>query len=344
MRGSFVMQLNPNILKLIEKACKGKKHIKLTVGFIYDGKTIIKVFDENGEIQNGNFIYEIASITKVFTASLLSKYVYENKLSLDDSIQKYFNGLDSNTYYPTLKRLATHTAGYSMALPFTLSEYLATPFKGFPALPNVDKIQHVLEKNKRQNRDYSWRYSNFGFMLLGHAIGVASGKGYWNAMDEFLSNELFLQNTYTGTCTGKNLHGFNNKNEDCGNVEYNRIPEYPSGEGDMSSTAEDLLKFAQLNMHEERPYLSFCHKKQVVVSPYLFTMILSKMGVKKFDMGLGWWLDRKNNNIIQHGGDSDSFSSCLLIDKEKKVASVVLSNYKMDVIKIGLSVLANLQR
>ena len=83
-----------------------------------------------------------------------------------------------------------------MALPFSWSEFLSTPLKGFPPLPNVDMIKVVLQKNQRKNKDYPWQYSNYGFILLGHAIGVISGRGYWKTMDGFLSNELELQKTY----------------------------------------------------------------------------------------------------------------------------------------------------
>ena len=104
----MMYELGLEIQSLIEKACRGKKHIKLTIGCVLDGEKTVKVFNENGVIKNENYIYEIASITKTFTASLLAKYIHENKMSLDDSIQKYFVGLDANKYYPTLKRLATH--------------------------------------------------------------------------------------------------------------------------------------------------------------------------------------------------------------------------------------------
>jgi len=338
-----MLRLNTDIIKDIKKACKGKKHIKLTVGILSNNEKNISVFNENGEIQNENYIYEIASITKTFTASLLAKYIHENKISLDDSIQKYFDGLSKNTYYPTLKRLATHTAGYSMALPFTWRAFLLTPLKGFPPLPNVDEIKIVLQKNHRKDKDYPWQYSNFGFILLGHVIGSVSGKGYWDTMENFLSNELALQNTYTGTNPEKNLHGYNNKNKDCGNYMFVKSPEIPSGEGDISSTAEDLLKYAEINIHEKKPYISFCHKKHANADSMSAAFLCSITGIKGIDMGLGWMLKKDNNNILLHSGDSDSFSSFLAIDKEKKLASVILSNYKINTYKIGLSILDYLQ-
>ncbi|MEK4819111.1 MULTISPECIES: hypothetical protein [Priestia] len=86
-------------------------------------------------------------------------------------------------------------------------------------------------------------------------------------------------------------------------------------------------------MDEDKPYLSFCHKKYA-------------NGTKKFDMGLGWLLLKKNNNVILHGGGTGCFSSFLGIDKEKKVASVVLANYRLSRNKdehIGMSLLESLQ-
>ena len=89
-----------------------------------------------------------------------------------------------------------------------------------------------------------------------------------------------------------------------------------SSAGAISSTVDDLLKYAKINIDEEKPYLSLCHKKH-------------GNGNKKYDMGFGWWLLKKNNHVILHGGGTGCFSSFLGIDKEKKVASVVLANYRL---------------
>ena len=46
-------------------------------------------------------------------------------------------------------------------------------------------------------------------------------------------------------------------------------------------------------------------------------------------MGLGWWLDKRNNNIMMHSGNTLCFSSFLGINKEKKISVVLLSNYPL---------------
>ncbi|ADF38572.1 hypothetical protein BMD_1717 [Priestia megaterium DSM 319] len=103
---------------------------------------------------------------------------------------------------------------------------------------------------------------------------------------------------------------------------------------EVSPPAEDLLKYAKINMYEDKPYLSSCHKKH-------------GNGTKKFDMGLGWLLLKKNNNVVLHGGGTGCFSSFLGIDKENKVASVVLANYRLgrnNDEHIGMSLLESLQK
>ncbi|WP_246277178.1 beta-lactamase family protein [Neobacillus endophyticus] len=64
-------------------------------------------------------------------------------------------------------------------------------------------------------------------------------------------------------------------------------------------------------------------------------------------MGLSWFLLKKNNNVCLHGGGTGCFSSFLGFDKEKKVAAVVLANYRLginDDEKIGFSLLESLQK
>jgi len=332
-KGEFMPQLDAKSLELINKTCKDKKHIKLTVGLLSGNERTIKTFGENGEIDNKNFTYEIGSITKTFTASLLAKHVHKGSMSLDDSIAKYVDGLDPSRYYPTLRRLATHTAGYSSTLPFTRREYFALiiglirasespgtlPFK-----LDFEKMRDLLETNKLKDKDYNWRYSNFGMALLGYAIGVASGAGYHASMGDFLTTELGLSHTFTSANPGRLITGYTRKNVDCGNWIWGDDLTAPAG--DISSTADDLLTYAAINMHELRPYLAMCHQKNADVNSMLF---------KSSNMGLGWLIRKDNSNIIWHNGGTGAFSSYLGIDKNRKCAVVVLANYRIDPNSIG---------
>ncbi|MDR0301375.1 MAG: beta-lactamase family protein [Treponema sp.] len=329
--------LNQDTVNLIKKAVKGKKYIKLNIGIMAGGQTIIKTFGENGEIDYENNVYEIGSITKTFTASLMAKYISQDQMRLNDPINKYIPGLDPDKYYPSLQRIATHTAGYSAIYPLSNWEFAGLGKdllfgKGKTQQENpfnmdFNKMLELIQKSKLKDRDYKWKYSNFGISLLGYAIGSVSGCGYWDTMTDFLANDLELKNTYLGTVSNKNLKGFNSKNEDCGNWQWDKDGTSVSC-GGLSSTAEDLLAYARANMYEEKNYLALCHKKYASAS-------------KKNDMGLAWGLDKKNNNIMDHQGGTGCFSSTLVIDKEKKTAVVLLSNYRLAglEVKIGTSIL-----
>ncbi|WP_238158918.1 hypothetical protein [Priestia megaterium] len=67
-----MFEISDETLRLINKACKGKKHLKLTVGYLTDNQSIIKIYNERGEIESSKkYHYEIGSIT--FTTSFFGK-------------------------------------------------------------------------------------------------------------------------------------------------------------------------------------------------------------------------------------------------------------------------------
>jgi CubicO group peptidase (beta-lactamase class C family) len=335
--------MNTEIRSLIAKQCKGKPNIKLTVGYLLDGSPTVSVFDESGEIDNVDYIYEIASITKTFTASLIAKYLHEGKLSLDDSLDAYLPNLPKKGYYPTIKRLLTHTSGYARNLPASRAAYLKLGLHMtndlFASTLYMDeqKMMEILSRIKLSDKDYGWQYSNFGFGLLGYIIGKVSGKGYSATMDEFLSIDLQLQNAYTGACPNKNLPGYNKYEPSGGNMDWSG--NHLRSAGDMSATAKDLLRYAEINAKEELPYLSICHKRYAKHS-FLISSLLD------VDMGLGWWTGRKEPWLM-HGGDTALFSSALVADKKRKTAAVVLSNYpnnSMNLFKIAIPLLQNINQ
>ena len=317
-------QLEQKVIELIKAFTKGKKHLKLNIGVLVGNQSYMKTFNETGEMDYENNIYEIGSITKTFTASLLSKYVYENKMQLSDPISKYIQELDSDKYYPSLLKLATHTSGYSQTFPLSNWENLKMTIEFLlgndkkvsqtPLKMDYNKMVVYINKTQIENKEYKPKYSNFGIALLGYIIGSVSGNGYWDTMNDFVKNELGLQKTYLGTIDGKNLKGYSPKNEDRGNWKWEKDNLLLAPTGALSSTAEDLLAYAKGYLHEEKPYFVPCGQEHVSIS-------------KDAGMGLSWNLDKKNN-IISHTGGTGCFLSCLAINKKNNTSFVYLSNYR----------------
>lgn len=103
----------------IKRLYKGRNHVDLSIGILKDGQAAYARFDPAGnEVSGPPAIYPVGSICKVFTASLLAKYVAEGRLDLAASIREYLPDLPER-WYPNLERLATHTSGYKTQ-PYTL--------------------------------------------------------------------------------------------------------------------------------------------------------------------------------------------------------------------------------
>lgn len=144
----------------------------------------IAVYDENGityNIYGGeynlNYDYEIGSATKTFTAMLISRAVEEGKINLDDNISNYLEL--ENRYYPTIKRIITHTSGFK---PYYLSfQKIKNYFSGGNDFYNISKEQLLkeLNKTKLEDKDYDFNYSNFGISTLGLILEKVYYKDYW---------------------------------------------------------------------------------------------------------------------------------------------------------------------
>ncbi|BFH14209.1 beta-lactamase family protein [Paenibacillus melissococcoides] len=331
------MGFNSDVLHLVEKNTKKKKreNMLMTIGFVSGEDTIIKVYDHHGEMKDApSYNYEIGSVTKTFTTSLMAKFASENRLDLNDSIQKYLKDLPHNQYYPTLKRLATHTSGYSSFVPFQLTEYMnmlvGAVVKGcIKNNPFYDKSQinwmSIIQSKQLKDQDYKYAYSNFGISILGHILSLLANKNYSAAMDDFIANDLGLSNTYVGTYRKTNLHGYNKANQDCGNWQWG-TDNFFAPSGAITSTAEDLLLYVKHQMGNEKPYLSLCHQKHAAAT-------------KKFDIGLGWEI-HKNSNLIYKDGGTGCFTSYVGFEKSKRRGAVVLSNYLLlNIAKIGEALL-----
>jgi len=331
-------QFSEETKSLIKKFCKGKTHMKLTIATLVNGEATYQIFGADGEIPYKSYGYEIGSMTKTFVGIMLAKNIHEGKMSLDDSISKYVDGLDMSKYYPTLKRLATHTAGYG-GIPITgwdIAKFVFNDiFKGSmncgklpPFNMDLERMKKLLRETTVEDKDYPWKYSNFGIGVLGYAIGVVSSKGYWDTINDFLNNELGLTQTFTGNSPNKILQGYDRNNKNIGNWEWGN--DYIAPAGCLRSTAEDILAYARINMNEEKPYLAMAHKKYADLS-------------KEWEQGLGWLQEPNNHNIIYGMGGTGAFYSFLGIDKQKKVACTILSNYLIDLKHtIGKSVLKDL--
>ncbi len=276
----------------------------------------VAIYDENGVTYNVygaeynlNYDYEIGSITKTFTSMLVSEAIEEGKINLNDNISKYLKL--ENRYYPTIKRIITHTSGLK---PYYLSvQKIINYFAGGNDFYNISKEQLLeeLNKTKLEDKDYNFNYSNFGVATLGLVLEKVYDKNYIELLEEYLE-QLDMNNTTIATGTG-NLSGYWKWNEDDGYI--------PTGA--IISNVQDMSKYLETLITSDENYVMKTQEplKDVNVVNEIYDMF----DINVDSVGMTWMIDNKNN-IIWHNGSTTNFNSYIGFNREKKVGVVVLSN------------------
>lgn len=304
----------------------------ITVGIVRDGEMTFEVYGENGRpLPRNEHIYEIGSITKTFTTSLLCKAVSEGRIALDQPIDAYLD-LGPKEHYPTIQELATHTSGYKEY--YIEKPMISNFFEGENAFRGIsgEMLLQRLEKTELKKADHPFRYSSFGTAVLGAVLEQVYGKEYTPLMNEYISEDLGLANTRISDGTGDLSHYWTWAQDDA------YIPA-----GALTSTISDMMRYLAIHMSEKQDYLAVSHE---ALAPGDAPAAYAKTGVRIDAIGLGWIIDEENNIIWHNGGTSD-YNSYLGFDKEKQIGVVILSNlppkHRIPATIMGIELLTSLQ-
>ncbi len=300
--------------KLIKRGFSGVILVAQNDDIIFNKAYGRKNTQENG-LNDLNTIFDICSITKQFTAAGILKLSMQNKISINDNLSKYFNGIPNDKKNITIHQLLTHSSGLTAGIgddydAITEEEFLGQVF-------NSKLISPIGEK---------FNYSNIGYSLLGLIIEKASGLDY----ETFLNAEIFKPSkmNHTGYVipdwnTNEVANGFLDGTEAKKPNEENWSTEGPylnlKGNGGILSRASDMLLWSQairnntvLNEAATSKYL-YPHFESNSVYPYY---------------GYGWGIENNDseNKLVVHGGGSDLFASDLWMYPKKGITIIVLSN------------------
>ena len=250
-----------------------------------------------------------------------------------DQIDKYID-LPENEYYPNLKRLVTHTSGYKE---YYFDWQMASNFfhrqeNDFYGI-NKDRVTKKLGEIELDNKDYKFKYSNFGMAAVGRILSSVYSTEYGQLINNFIANDLKLENTRISDGTG-NLSGYWNWKSDDAYL----------ATGGLTSTISDMMQYVKLQMSSDIPYLS--HGHEIVAEVNATTKQYEKMNIRIDGVGMGWMIDSQNN-IIWHNGGTSNFNSYVAFDKNKQIGVVILSNcspnYRIPATVMGVKLMMLLQ-
>ncbi len=259
-------------------------------------------------------VFDLASITKPFTATAIMLLVEEGKVGLDERINGYLPGAPEAWRDITVRHLLTHTAGLKHDF---WPEFGGHPKTHYSTVELFEAASHLpLDFAPGQH----WQYSDQGYFLLGMIIEKANGRRY----DEFLEERIFSRLGMSATAVlgqdsraiVKNRASTYTLHE--GQLARFRVPYWTaelSPEGGLWSTVKDLARWEAALSNEELPTRSSLNE--------MWTPLKLNNGFGH-GYGLGWFLrEIRGHRVIHHSGLS---GTDLLRLPDDKLTVIVLTN------------------
>jgi serine-type D-Ala-D-Ala carboxypeptidase/endopeptidase len=323
-----------------------KAVVGLVVGVIDGDKTYTACVgrqSKDGPAPDEKTVFEIGSITKVFTGQLLADAVIRGEVNLDQPVAEL---LGKDVVVPKfdgrpirLVDLATQTSGLPR-LPDNLN-VLANPLNPYADYKVDDLLKFLAEHKLRRSPGDEFEYSNLGMGLLGTALAKHSGKTYEALAIERICKPLGMDDT---TIT---LSGDQKKRMAAGfNALGIPIPPWDipalAGAGALRSTLHDMLTFARANLSPETTELAqaikLAHKSK-------FTIRAATEKVSQSaEIGLGWQITiDRGGTILWHNGMTGGYASYMALVPSQHWGVVVIGNTACDEIdKVGEGLLINM--
>ena len=315
---------------------KEKRGVGIVVGLIDEahGTRVIpfgRTALEGGLAVNSRTMFEIGSITKVFTSLLLAEAVARGEIKLDDPVAKYLppevRMPTRNGRQITLLDLATQRSGLPRLPTDMKPANPADPYADYPAAQLYAWLSGYTLTRDIGSR---YEYSNLGVALLGRALAHRSGMDYEQLVVTDVCRPLGMADTRI--MLPKELQSRMAAPHDA------QLAPASSwnlgvfaGAGGLRSDVNDMLKFLAANLGGQSPLtaaMKMTHEAR------------NDAGNPTMDIGLAWHIDMSHSPpITWHNGGTGGYRSFIGFDAVRHRAVVVLSNTANSVDDIGFHLL-----
>jgi CubicO group peptidase (beta-lactamase class C family) len=257
-------------------------------------------------------LFQVGSIAKVYTATLVLRLVDEGLLDLQAKVSSY---LPFVPWDVTVGQLLDHTSGLA-------ADVLDDFGRGSDKLARY--VSHLVELPLEHPVGAFYSYTNSGPVLAGRLIEVVTEQPFEDALRERLLAPLGLAATFA-QAEDVMLHPFAVGHLDSGDV----VPMWtvshasaPAG-STLCATASDVVALAQLHLSDDGEFLS----PSAVAAMREWRVAIPEVAPRRLGMGLGWHLeDIEGRLLLSHGGSTYGNQSQLYAVPEEDLAVVVLTN------------------
>jgi CubicO group peptidase (beta-lactamase class C family) len=304
---------------LVKRVDQQKQAVGIVAGIIEpNGRRVVaygNLAKGDPRTLDGDTIFEIGSISKVFTSMLLADMVNRKEVALDDPAAKYLTGHvkmpERSGKSITLLDLSTQTSGLPPLPAILKVKDPANPYAGY----TVDDLYEFLSSyTLPRDPGSEFEYSNLGVGLLGHLLANRAGMDYESLIRRRITQPLAMPDT--GITLSSSMK---QRMATCHNAFLAPVANWGfstlAGAGALRSSANDMLTFLE----------AFLRYRESPLGPAMKAMLEVRrpMGRGKFEIGLAWaiFLD-----FVWHDGGTGGFRSFVGCDQKARTGVVVLSN------------------
>jgi len=271
----------------------------------------------------GDSLFQIGSITKIWTTTMIMQLIDEGLLSLDMTVADALPGIRLGTTdiggRVTLWHLLTHTSGID-------GDIFTDTGRGDDCIERY--VDELAAAPSTFGVGAAYSYCNSGFVLLGRIIEVLDGQSWDESLRERLTGPLALTRTVTLPEEAILYRAAVGHHADGAAAHVWGLPRSFGPAGLITATASDLLTFARLHLDGGIAP----DGKRLLSEAAVSAMQQPQAAIPDFAMpgaaiGLGWRLnDWGGRTIVGHDGDTVGQSAYLRIDPEARVAACLLTN------------------
>jgi len=302
---------------IVQREMAARKVQGAVLAVIKNGKVVKKAAYGYANIENQvktrlDSVFEIGSITKQFTATLVLKLVEEGKLKLDQPIIEYMPDIPQAWKAITLRHLLSHQSGLKNV----------NEVDGMSIFDNVDYTKFIKGLSAHPlefEPGTKYAYRNTGYCFAGHIIERVTGKQYWTYLHDTIFKPLKMNNS---------------QQRDPSSIIKNRVSGYDIVEGKVlnrasyltdinaagaiTSTVLDLIKW---NEAIDKNKIISAASQQMMWTPNMLS------DGKPTRYGLGWIItEYRGAKLLTHGGSTSGFSAVIQKFPESNVTIIVLTN------------------
>jgi len=298
----------PDLDSVIQLQSEAGESGQVVVAF--QGEVVLDtVFGEarDGVAVEPDTLFYIGSIAKILTSAAVVCLADEGALGLDDSLEKYLDGVPNAKQGITIRMLLAHTSG----LPANHND----PTK---VLDREEFLAWALSVDLQSEPSEQWSYSNVGYGLLAAIIEEATGNPYQDSIRRLVTRPARMTNTWfltddfdrelaaVGSGASLKQYGLD------GNAAEMEWTWLRAGAGGVFSTAQDLLRLHDAIDNGD------------VLTPVQLNLVTTPVLSKRY--GLGWRLSDTGSGVHYHDGSFPGFNAEFMRLPQHDGVLIVLSN------------------